>query len=177
VAKKGLIFFSLVALIASSAGADIGEIDIHSGPPAEPSSSHGDRSALWLKSGSRITLLVSDAQGHHTGVEPKGFKVVKGVPESSCDVDFIGNKYTGEEHAEADERITFDPAKKGVYTLLVHGLQSGPFQISISALARNGSSEPSKEVEGLISEGEDKVFKLTYDPAPNATLSVVDTSS
>jgi hypothetical protein len=175
VTKKEWVIFLLAATFCARAYAEIGQIDVNSGPPAEPFAAH-DRSALWLKSGSRVTLLVRDAQGRRTGVEPKGFKVVKDIPDSSCDVDFTGNKYTGEEHSEADERISFDPAKKGNYSLVVHGLQPGPFQVSISALSSNGSSEPSKEVEGLISEGEDKVFKLTYDPAPNATLAVVDTS-
>ena len=45
---------------------------------------------------------------------------------------------------------------------------------TVSALAKNGSSEPSKEIEGLISEGETKELQLRFDPAPDAQLSVVD---
>jgi len=173
--KRYWIFLLLFSAV--SARADIGEIDVNAGPPAEPAASvPQDKSALWLKSGTRVTLLVTDKQGRRAGVDPKTYGVLKDIPSSSCDVDFIQNQYTGDEHSEASERVTFDPAAKGVYTLLVHGLQSGPFEVSVSALSKDGSSEPTKEVEGIISEGENKIFKLSYDPAPNASLSVVDRS-
>ena len=79
---------------------------------------------------------------------------------------------TGEPRSEVFQRISLSPAPKGTYEIRADGLQDGPFEIEIAALSSDGSSEPSKQVEGIISEKEGKLFRLAYDPAPKAQLSV-----
>ena len=155
---------------------EIGEIDVRALPPEKHAHAANDRSSLWLETKTRMTAMLIDPAGRRLGVEATTYKVVKGIPGADCTADFVANPYTGDEHAEAYERMTIAPALKGVYKLQLHGLQTGPYEISAAALSRDGSSEPSKSLEGMISEGEDQTLELNFDPAPHATLSWVDTS-
>ncbi len=166
-----LIFF----LATPQAYAEIGEISVQAGPPAAASPTRStDPSALRFQVQTRVTLLVVDSKGRRTGYDPKTDRVLQEIPNSKCDVDFVPNRYTGAAHWEAYERLAIEPAPKGLYSIRVSGLQDGPFEINISALSNQGSSEPSKQVEGLISEGENKSFQLTFDPNPDQPLSVVE---
>ena len=132
-----------------------------------------DRSTLWIRSGSRIYLMVQDAKGRKSGVDAKSRKTLEQIPHSQCAADFVQNQYTGD-YDGLDETITFEPAAEGRYTFVVKGMQPGPFLISLSALGRGGSSLPSKEVEGLISEGEEKVFTLHFQPEATNALSIIE---
>jgi len=153
----------------------IGEIDVQAGPPVSAPAGK-DGSGLWIHAGTRAYLMVIDSQGKKTGVDSKTQATVQEIPNSTCDADFMENRYTGDPHAEIDEHITIKPAVKGSYYLHLLGLQEGPYEVSIAALSREGSSLPSKDLDGLISEGQEKVFKLSFDPAPNTRLSVVEES-
>ncbi len=158
----------------SSVFAQIGEIDVNAGPPAESATGPSDRSALWIESKTRVTLLVVDSRGRRTGVDPKTKKVLQEIPGSKCEVEAVENKYTGEAYVEAYERISIEPAPSTTYKFHILGLQDGPFEVNISALSRDGSSEPGKQVEGIISEAEKKSFVLTYDSSPNSHISVME---
>jgi hypothetical protein len=165
-------------LLVTDAACQIGEISVDAGPPAErPRSPSQDRSALWLRAGTRVTVLMTDPQGRKTGVDPATRQILQNIPNSFSDVDYVENRYTGEKEAEAYQRINIEPAEKGEYVIEVRGLQPGPFSVNVSALSSNGSSAPSKELEGLISEGEKRTLRLTFDPAPNAGLTLVDAAA
>jgi hypothetical protein len=167
-----------LAGVLSPAWAQIGEISVDAGPTAErPKSSTTDRSALWLRAGTRVTVLMTDPQGRKAGVDPATRQIVQDIPNSFSDVDYVENRYTGEKEAEAYQRINIEPAAKGEYVIEVRGLQPGPFSVNVSALSSNGSSAPSKELEGLISEGEKRTLRLSFDPAPQAGLTLVDAAS
>ena len=161
----------LIALNAFAA--PIGEIDVRSGPPASRPTEK-DRSGLYIHSGTFASLLVTDVKGKRVGVDPKTKQTLQEIPNSACSTDFMANKYTGDEKSEVDEQITFEPAAKGIYLLHLTGLRDGPYALSISALSREGSSLPSKDLDGIISEGQEKIFKLSFDPAPNSQLTVVE---
>jgi hypothetical protein len=166
---------TLVLICAGSLSAHIGEIDVNAGPPAERAAkTEQDQSTLWIISKTRVTLIVSDNRGRRTGVDPKTKKVLQEIPGSTCEVDFVKNKYTQEEAVEAYERITIAPSPSMPYRFKVLGLQDGPFEIDISALSRDGSSEPGKQVEGIISEAAQKSFVLTYDASPQSLISVFE---
>jgi len=162
---------------SQDAPSSIGEIRVQAGPAetAAPPTPKDD-SGLWFHSGTRAYLLVVNARGQRTGVDPLTQQTLQEIPGSACEADFIANRYTGEEHAELDERITLQPARRGTYDLHLTGLQPGPYEVSIAAQATGGSSLPSKDLDGLISEGQEKIFKLTFDPAPGSTLRVLDES-
>jgi hypothetical protein len=173
---RSSVFLLIASLLTFGhpAIAQIGEIDVNAGPPAERPQPK-NHSALWLHAKTRVTVMLKDAKGRRTGVDPKTHKVVESIPDSSCQVDFMENPYTGEARYEADQRINLEPAAEGTYELEILGLQPGPYQILVSALANNGSSLPTKEIEGLISEGERKRLQLRFDPSPNSVITVVDT--
>lgn len=152
---------------------DLGEIDVRA-LPASRKAAPADHSVLWLKTGTRVTALITDPHGRKIGVDPTTYKTVRDVPGGECAVDFVANPYTGDAHAEAYEHITLTPPHKGVYRLVLHGLQTGPYEISAAALSRDGSSEPSKTLEGMITEDEDQTLELVFDPAPHAALSLVN---
>ncbi len=157
--------------------AQIGEITIDASSPNEAKLAPHDPSAVWIHSGSRIYLMLRDAQGHRTGVDAKTRKLRQDIPNSDCQADFIENQYTGDPVSELNERLTLQPAAKGIYTLDITGLQDGPFEINILAQSRNGSSLPSKQLEGLINEGQQKTFSLKFDPDAGSPLSIVEESS
>jgi len=173
---RNLLIALCVGLTATLAAAEIGEIDVRSGPAATAAaeSTNADRTALWIQTKTRITVVIVDAHGHRTGVDSSSYQTVQQIPNSDCEVNFVANRYPGEAHADAYERCTFQPAVSGTYTLNVTGLQDGPFQIDISPLSNNGSSEPSKQIEGLISAGERKTFHLRYDASPQAEMTVIE---
>jgi hypothetical protein len=162
----------LIGFFCVPVSAEIGEIRVEAGPPAQ-APGITDRSALWLRAGTRVTVMLKDGQGRRTGVDASR-KIFQQIPHSRCEVDFIENRYTGEQNYEASQRIGIEPVASGVYTVWVRGLQPGPYEVNISALATNGSSQPSKQLEGLISEGETKLFTLTFDPGAHTRLSVVE---
>lgn len=166
-------FFLLSVLAVAPLQAQIGEIEAHAGPPATSASST-DRSALWLDSQTRATVLLIDPKGRRVGLDPETQKPVKEIADARSEIDFVANRYTGEPQSEAYQRIGLEPAARGTYHVILRGLQGGPYEVNISAQSREGSSEPSKRLEGLISEGEVKRFQLTFDPAPNSSLSVVE---
>jgi hypothetical protein len=170
--KVLLVFFCLGWITASHA--EIGEIDVNvptqeKAAPAAPE----DHSTMWIRSGSRIYVVVKDTKGRKVGVDPKTRKTLVEIPNSHCAADFVQNAYTGENDG-LDETITFEPAAEGRYTFLLTGMQPGPYLISHSALGRGGSSLPSKEVEGLISEGEQKMFTLNFQPEATNAFSVIE---
>lgn len=161
-------------ILAFPVHAEIGEIDVNAGPPTTiPAPT--DASTLWINSGTFASLVVVDAHHKRTGVDAKTYNTLLEIPNSACDVDFTKNQYTGEEHSEVSERITFQPAVKGIYELHLTGLQPGPFEVRIAGLTSEGSSIPVKNLDGLISEGQVKIFKLLFDPSPtNNHLTVVE---
>jgi hypothetical protein len=167
-----LFFCSL--LIASPVCAFIGEIHVDVTPEKQAPAPPEDRSALWIRSGTRATLLVIDSKHRRTGVDYQTHKTLEEIPHSECETDFIENQYTGEPYSEVTERMTMRPAAKGVYELHLTGLQAGPYQVVIAALDRNGSSLPEKDLDGLISEGQKKVLRVTFDPSSDSILTVVE---
>ncbi len=173
--QRYIFFIGFCCIVSTQASfAEIGEIDVNvptqekAVPPTAP-----DRSTLWIRSGSRIYLVVQDAKGRKSGVESKSRKTLEQIPNSQCAADFVQNQYTGD-YDGLDETITFEPAAEGRYTFFLKGMQPGPFLISLSALGRGGSSLPSKDVEGLISEGEEKVFTLNFQPDATNAFSVIE---
>ncbi len=172
------IAFCLWILLVFAAGsrAEIGEIDVNAGPPMEKPQPE-NRSALWIESKTRATLLLVDHQGKRVGIDPKTRKTIQEIPNSQCESDFLTNPYTGEAQVGVYEHITMQPARPGRYTILLRGLQDGPFEVNISALSKEGSSLPYKQLEGLISEGEVKSFQLTYDSDPHSQLTIVESPS
>lgn len=172
--QKFLFALLLAMTPVHNAFTEIGEITVDVNGTVPAPKAPRDDSTLWLKTGTRISALLIDSKGRRTGVDPTTFKILKEIPGSDCEVDFVTNPYTGEEHSEARERMTLIPAAKGTYKLLLKGLQTGPFDIAANSLSREGSSQPSKDLEGMISEGEEKTIRLSYDPAPNAQMSLIE---
>ncbi len=162
-----------MAAPAARAPAEIGEIDVNAGPPPEKAAPQS-RSALWIESKTRATLLLADERGRRVGIDPKNRKTLQEIPNSQCETDFLTNRYTGEEQVGVYERITIEPAPSGRYRITLRGLQDGPFEVNISAQSDEGSSLPSKQLEGLISEGEFKTFRLSYDSEPHSQMTVVE---
>jgi hypothetical protein len=171
-AAKGLLLPGLLLGLAGSLPAEIGEISVDAGPPATRPAPP-DRSALWVNAGTRVTILLKDQRGRRVGIDAAR-KIVKEVPHSRSEVDYIENRYTGDPDAEAMQRIEIEPAAQAVYTIFVKGLQPGPFELDVAARGKNGSSQPSKQLGGLISEGEEKIFTLTFDPDSQRLFSVVE---
>jgi len=169
-----LISLGLLAFACVSGWSEIGEIDVHSGPPVVSEAPATDGSVLWVLSKTRITVMMLDSKGRRTGYDFKTDKTLTEIPNSECSVDFVPNQYTGDPHSEAYQRFTIQPATSGAYTIQVRGLQDGPFQIDISAQSTNGSSEPSKQIEGLISAKEMKTFRLNYDASPSMQMTVIE---
>ena len=158
---------------ASGSSAEIGEINVNAGP-AEEKAQPEDKSALWIESKTRAILLLIDDHGKRVGIDPKNRKTLHEIPNSQCETDFLTNRYTGEEQVGVYEHITMQPARRGRYKILLRGLQDGPFEVNISALSKEGSSLPYKQLEGLISEKEVKTFQLTYDSDSRSQLTVVE---
>ncbi len=168
-------WWSAIALgLLGPVHAEIGEIHVNSGPSEEVPKPPQDHSALWIHSGTRIYLVLVDAKGKRAGVDPKTLATLETIPNSKCDREFIENRYTGDAQAELDQHLTLEPAKNGVYQLRLTGIQPGPYKIEISAQSKEGSSLPSKDLDGLISEGEEKTFRLSFDPSANSALTVVE---
>lgn len=167
------VTLAAVLFLTGLSHAEIGEIDINAGPPAsapEPA----NRSALWLRSSGRATVLLIDSKGRRSGVNPKTRALHKEIPGTQADADLTINKYTGEGIEQVYQHIEIKPAPKGNYQVILRGVQPGPYEVNILALSSDGSSEPNKQLEGLISDGEEKRFQLHFDPAPNSALSVVE---
>jgi hypothetical protein len=154
--------------------AEIGEIQVDASPEKQAPAAPTDGSALWIKSGTRATLLVVDSHQKRAGVDPKTHKTLQEIPNSTSEADFIENQYTGDPYAEVNQRITIQPAAAGIYYLRLTGLQAGPYEIVVSGQGSNGSSVPGKNLEGLISEGQVKVLQLRFNPGAQNIISFVE---
>ncbi len=173
--RPTLIVLGVLAFISPlHAYKPIGEIDVNV-PTTEKTTPLGqeDRSVLWIRSDTRVFVMVVDAKGRKTGVDWKTRKTLRHIPNSRCESEFIENPYT-KETDDLQENLTLEPAAKGLYVFHLRGLKPGPYTISLSALSRAGSSLPSREIEGLISEGEVKTFTLNFQPDAQQSLTVVD---
>jgi len=166
-----LVLFGLV----SPAGSEIGEIDVNvpARETAMAAPAPQDRSALWVRSEERVFLMIVDPQGRRTGVEAKSRQTLQEIPDSACDADFNANRYTGDIDS-LNERITLEPARPGVYEFRLQGLQPGPYYITLAGQGTGGSSLPSQNLDGLISEGEQKVFHLNFQPQRGQALKLVE---
>ncbi len=152
----------------------IGEIDANV-PAAEREAppQAEDQSVLWIRSDSRVYVMVMDARGRKSGVDWKSRKTLQNIPNSRCEAEFIENQYT-KETDDLRVNMTLEPAAQGRYSFYLRGLKPGPYTISLSALSKQGSSLPSREIEGLISEGEDKTFVLDFQPEAQSALTIVE---
>jgi hypothetical protein len=168
-----LVPLAVYGLASRVDAGSIGEIDVRAAPAAS-SPAPTDSSALWIKSKTRVTILLTDPKGRRLGYDPKSAKTLQEIPEAKCDLEFITNRYTGDEKDEAYEELSLEPAMEGQYRIDVFALQEGPFEVNISALSRNGSSEPTRDLEGMVRQGQTKTFRLTFDASPNTPLSIVE---
>ncbi|MGO9270322.1 MAG: choice-of-anchor D domain-containing protein, partial [Terriglobia bacterium] len=126
----------------------------------------GDNSALDFSVGQSATLLVTDASGRRTGVDPTTGTVVKEIPGSgyfttAIDDDEVGGPGTG----PSNLLDTFQPSP-GAFTVVLNGVQTGSYSLSMRAFSPDGSSQPPVVLQGATAPGAKTTYHIEYSPTP-----------
>jgi len=135
-----------------------------------PPTSERDISGLDLGVGNNATLLLTDSAGRRTGRDPVAGRILQEIPRSAYGEDAIDNDVTGEPATETTHLLgVFRPAE-GEYDLLLTGLQTGPYELSVRAFSRDGADQPPILEKGNIQTLSSIRFRLIFSATAISTL-------
>lgn len=127
----------------------------------------GDRSNFTVAIGN-ARLLVIDARGARTGLDPASGKKVQEIPESAVFVDRIDDAVTGEPATSFTVQVIVNQPTEGPYRITVVGLGQ-PSELVVHAFATDGSAQPQIGLALRLEEGSRTELRLHFLKAPGSS--------
>jgi hypothetical protein len=124
----------------------------------------GDVSTLEFETDDAADLLITDPTGNRTGFDPTASLVKKEIPQSSYGQDFLTDNDTGEAGGITHSVNVFQPAQ-GDYNVVVNGLKSGTYSLSVASFSSDGSKNPSS-LMGIAGNGSSSAFQVDFSSSP-----------
>ena len=134
----------------------------------------GDISELNLSVDDNTELLVIDGSGRRTGLDPLTGNILQEIPGADHFSDSLENDVTGEPPSETSHSVQISQPSEGVYRIILIGLTSGPFTLSIRAFSQDGTSQPSLVVQGVAEPGSTATVVIKFNSAPGSISRVFD---
>jgi hypothetical protein len=140
---------------------------------------NGDPSALAFGVVDTATLLVTAPDGSRTGFDPVSGQVLKGwaqseyfVQDNSIDTDAETVDATSTAYS-----VEYTLPPDGTYTVQLVGLQSGTYQLAISAYDVNGAHENYVVKPGVAAKGSSSVFQVKFFSVSGSVATVTRTAT
>jgi hypothetical protein len=135
-------------------------------PPGE------DFSALNLSTDNNASLLVTDPNGNRTGFDSSSSQILQNIPKSAYFVDALSDDVTAAAPTETGRSVqVFQPAQ-GTYTVLVNGVTSGPYHLSIQPFSQDTKPQPSLSVSGNAQPGSTDTYSVQFVSVPGSNSTV-----
>jgi hypothetical protein len=111
-------------------------------------------------------LLLLDSQGRRTGLALASGEDLQEIPGSVHYLDAIEDAETGELPTETGHTISITEPPEGTYQLAATALRDGPFEITLRALAGDGSAQPPVVLRGEAAAGESLLYRIDVSTSP-----------
>jgi hypothetical protein len=126
-------------------------------------SSSDDRRLLSISAHSPVELLITDPQGRKQGYDPSTDVVWDEIPNAEYFVRTLAADGGSETEADVLESVAFlsTMPSDGQYTIQVFGVDTGSYQLVISASNQGGQARQ-LVMEGTANDGSEDVFEISY---------------
>lgn len=132
----------------------------------------GDASAIGINSADVAELLLIDTQGRRTGFDVVAGAAVEEIPNAAYWVDTVADPSTGERVTGVSHQLWVSRPGTGKFRLVVLGIQTGVFMVSLRAHSTDGTPLPEVVLKGITSPNSFTTFEVQYEPVQGAMLGV-----
>src|SRR5258706_15256294 len=142
-------------------------------PSPLPPQNIEDLSELEFSTILDAVLLIKDNIGNSAGIVGMFEKRVAGIPGSECFIEPIDADDILDTTSKGSQIVTIDQPSKGIYTLYITALHSGPYDVSLRAFSWDGSRKPPLDIQGKLKQGASVYLKFKFDPQPGTALKLL----
>jgi hypothetical protein len=132
-----------------------------------------DMNELNLVTSNNAELLIMDSLGRRTGFDATTGNSLREIPDSVYSVDALFDDEllqpgTGNSHIVD----VFQPTT-GTYTVVVSGVASGAYALTIRSFSQDGSAQRGVLIQGIAQPGVSSVFTVQYATSPGSAVDLV----
>jgi uncharacterized protein YjdB len=135
-----------------------------------------DSSRLDIAVGDSVSLLVVDAAGRRTGLDPSTGAILNEIPGSAYfdtsvdDEDTVDPGHVFGPPTPVTHQVDIFNPLQGAYTVTLSGVQTGSYVLALTAFSQDGSAQPLRVLRGNANPGSTSSTTVQFSPAPNSTL-------
>ncbi len=133
-----------------------------------------NNSELDIAVGDEAELIVTDQNGKRSGFDLTSGSIVEEIPASAYFRLDVGDDVPPGLISETARFVHIARPAEGNYQIIVRGLKSGSYALSIRAFSQDGSDQPPILLTGDTGPGSTSTFQLQFASSPGSVSQVVE---
>lgn len=111
-------------------------------------------------------LLVQDAEGRRTGMDPLTGTSFREIPQSSYTQESISDGESGQSATGVTQSIQIFQPAEGIYSIVLTAGADGTYDVSVQPYRSDGSAESALEATGSVTSGAEINLQLHFSSTP-----------